>query len=245
MGNVNMMAAVMNGFQKSQDRMMAIKAAKDDRRMKDELFDLEKKKMNLDIQEKEIKGEGNKMLWDLFRLQQKEKTKIYDATSLLQDHAITQEESKVKQGVNALLNVAKKEVANKTTPSEEAPLDWSYNTNSGSFSIHPKKQAKEDTEVTKLMGILDKKQDMDKDGNITDINRDQAEMMATKTLGYNWQSKFPQVNELINKRYVPSGVERLKNPDQFGFRIGQERQVPNKGRYQYVGENKWKKIEIR
>lgn len=244
--SVRTLNALMQGMQASQDRLTKIRAARDQKRQADEKFEMDKKIKQLQIEKLEKFGGLDTAAIELEKQKIDLQSDLYDAQSNVKDLMISGAETRETKAQGAIGNTIKKTIA-----SSMPGVDRRYVPGEGFRSYKTpqansvQRQKKEDTSVTRLMGILDKKQDMDAQGNIYEISRDQAEMKATKTLGYNWQTKYPEVNDLINKKYLPSGVERLKTADQFGFRIGEEKQVSGKGRYQYVGENKWKKIEIK
>ena len=67
--------------------------------------------------------------------------------------------------------------------------------------------------------------------------------MASRELGYGWQAKYPQVNALIEKRYVDPGIERLKamRQDEHGYKVGEGKRFTGKGYFEYIGNNKWKR----
>ncbi len=119
----------------------------------------------------------------------------------------------------------------------------SYRKKTGPFTIAigdtRRPAAEKPDPVVKLLGVLDTK----KDAKGNPLKKQDALDMASKKLGYNWQARYPQVNAFIEKRYLPTGVERLKamRPDEYGYKVGEEKNVAGKGYFEYIGDNKWKK----
>ena len=240
--SVRFMSGLIQGFNKSQDRYTAIRAARDKKRQDDKELGLRREEMELKLKILRNK-EGDNSLVNILEEQLKNQFDLEDAQSVVADDQIDNALKVEEERMGTFKRTGAKLAA---TMMKQQPLDWSYNTGSQSFNIRPSNPgAEKTTEIEKVMGIIDSKVDAEGD----DISKEDAMRMASHKLGYGWEKKHPEVLGLIKQRYDPPddilGVAKKSSesvqPDTFGFTVGEERDIPNKGRYRYLGNNKWKK----
>ena len=241
--SVAIMTGILKGIEANQDRTMKIQAARDEKRQKDETIEVNRKIAEAKLEALKLKS-GNDPMVALLEDQLNNEFDLQDAQSTVEDDQIENALSTEQEHGQVLQRTGAKVAASLMRQQQQAPkLDWSYNTGSKSYTIKPKASQKEDSNVSKLMGVISAKQDISDSGTVINLTKKQALLKSSKALGYGWENKHPEVLDLINRRYT-SATERLK-PDNFGYRMGEEKSVAGKGRFQYLGNDKWKKIETK
>ena len=149
MAKRSLMPGILTGLNKAQDRATKLKAARDTNRRNNELFDLQKKKAELTIQEKEATGQITKVFSDAMLKDLKDATKARDAKSKIQDTQVNRAESNIKDTTNKLLNLGKNVMANErqdalsaiTSRLDERGISMKFNPSSG-FSFGTKTKTK-------------------------------------------------------------------------------------------------------
>ena len=224
MAGRNALIGIMRGVQKSQANYQKIKAARDTKRQKDEDFEFKKKIYKLKIDKLKSETSDDPML-KMLEEQIGDQFKAYDAQSKVEDNQIGNAERQEKERGETLKRTGAR-VAGSLMKQQQRQLDWSYNTGSRAFTIKPQKDAKAtDVKATpkeKLLGLL-------QTGDF--IDREEAEAKAAQSGGINWKQKFPEAVKILDKRYDG------------GYSLGEIKDVPGKGKWEYTGDNRWKKVK--
>lgn len=95
--SIGLMAGIVRGLQDSHDRAMRIAAARDEKRQRDEMFELKKKKFDLAIEEMERSGEWSQYLIDMARQDLDNQIKVQEAQSSVEDTWIKNEDQQNKE----------------------------------------------------------------------------------------------------------------------------------------------------
>ena len=188
--STRMMAGIIKGLQKSQDRYRDIRASRDQRRQEEEEFELKKKKhkTELDILKKQ---NDNDPILDMLEKQMKDQFDLQEAQSKVNSNMIDNAMRKEEDRMQTLQRTGSKIM--RSMPRRNPQLDWSYNTGSRSFSIKPREDSQTKTTMAdKVFGKL-------ANGNFAD--RQEAEEYAQSNLGYGWQSKHPKAIDIIDRTY--------------------------------------------
>jgi len=179
---LQIITSTLGHLRQSQDRINKINDAKIEREQKNTLFDLKKKKFELDIQEKQTRGDVDRFEADMMRQMFGNQAKAQKANFQVEDDmietALTKETRNVqdltgllKQGVQqevrekALGRLNGHPVSNAMTPVAQSDYDTSY-TSRGGISIKPKKtkQVKQETPLEKRKSIWKMAQGMAEEG---------------------------------------------------------------------------------
>lgn len=204
------MTGVLQGFQKSQDRQMKIKAARDSQRIKNEEFDLKKQALDLKKKEFERKGKLDPMIQGLLDVEYakiKAGKGIGDAVKGKQDDAERKEVG--------LQGKARSTIATMLDALDSQGLTGSYVPNKGFGAISKKKTDRKVNSVDKVLGSLDSGGVYDPDtGDSFDFNdKGEAEAYAQSELGYGWKKKFPKASQIIEEKYGQEEIKWFRNKE--------------------------------
>lgn len=231
--SVRVLSGIIKGIRRSQDRSMKIGAARDKKRRDDEEFELKKKMYQLKIDEARARSGSDPML-EMLETQIKDQFKARDAQSQVEDNMIGNADRKQSEVTKNLQRTGSK-VAGTIMKQRRQQLDWSYNTGSRAFTIRPSKEGRAKTTVPateKVLGTLQSGRKVGLMGAIDELNtRIKAERYARNNLGIDWKENFPRAVEIIDSKFGKSE-----------YQLGQKVDVTGKGTWEYLGENKWKKV---
>lgn len=258
----------VGGIRDTAQKISSIRRARQDLERKKEIDDLTIKEKKLNIEKTGLANAKTKSEMDqdnaAFKIFEKQIKAQYDADSGKIDIVEMNEKNKLNVFTDAAKSAAQSPdvMASLLGMGSDQPQDSgysnvarninpnlpriSYSKKIGPYTISSPKPVDSNkvSNVDKVLGTIDSKGFFSLGVFNPFRNRGEAEKYVSSQLGYGWQKKHREVVDLLDKKFVPPVAERAK-PDQFGFSTGQERTVPGKGRYQYIGDNQWKRVEIK
>lgn len=236
---------LVQGIKGFQDTRRATALQKEDLGRKRKLFDLDLKSKELDLQKKEAEGSIDSLTADVLRqklnLQKKAVTSTIDAqesdlstqqvnlanqqqqlTGILQDHIASVQDNNPDSTASAV---------------DSLPLGGSLKL--GNTGLTLKVGSDNNQEKTapweKVAGTIDSY-------DTNEYTQKDAETLASKELGIGWQSKYPKVKSLINQKWGNQQPAGTQNDRAIQFNVGEQRIVPGKGTFKYIGNQKWQRV---
>ena len=220
--STRLLYGIMQGYKKSQDDYRKIQSARHKKKQDDELYDIKKKGMKLDLEAKVRTGEMEQVIADQVMTEFKVKDKAHKANSEADDLSINKSLAKTRSEGEKLGRFGQ-HVANsigKYQAQQEQPLEASYD--KGFKLTRPKAKKRTINPVDKALGSLQA-------GEYT--NRAEAEAEASETLGINWKD-VPGAIEIIDNKV---GKEK--------YSIGEIKDIDGKGKWKYLGKDNWEEAK--
>ncbi len=224
------MYGVFKGFRESQERYRDIQTAKGKKKQDDEMFDIKKKTLNLELEAKTRAGEMEEIIADQYRSQFKADEKIYKAQSEKKDMMLNQASAKERERGEAIQRTGKQIMGSIMKQKYET----GYTSKKGFY--HEPVDDEEDNKIQPYQKALG---ELQSGGTRTGImgemddfeDRKEAEKHASNKLGYNWKKRFPQAVEILDKAWGKSK-----------YSLGEVKEVTGKGKWKYLGKDKWEQV---
>lgn len=219
-----MMAGVLQGLEEAQDRSMKISAARDDKRRKDEIYEIDKKMHLLKLDQAEMTGEVDKAYLEIERKKAKEMAKIYDGQSELDNMSISSEDKKNQEMMTNFRQMATKlqQTSQQGAIQEQAqqpegsrvinsvmPQREKLYTPGKGFSYRNVSTAKSKGIAVedKVIGTLESG-GVFKDGAVEKFyDKDSAKAYVNQNLGTGWEKNYPKAKKIMDLNY--GGIDIL------------------------------------
>jgi len=221
MANARVMLGIMKGIEKTQADIQKIKAARDTQRQKEEEFALKKKMYKLRVDELKLKSGPDPML-EAFISQEDDKIKVQEGQFKVDNNNIGNAEREAKKELTYNQKVARNAAFLMKLRENNTVR---YNSKSRSLSISPSKDAKSKTSISTIDKALGRLFTEDY------IDREDAEQDAIKLFGPDWKQKAPKAVEILDQRFKGE------------YSLGEIKEFKGKGKYEYLGKDKWKKAK--
>lgn len=237
--------AMYKVYEDSKDKETKILAAQQKQTLETDKLNLEKKKLKLKREEFEAKGTIDPVTAAIFGLEeekQKVQEKEIDLSKLQSTEAggieqekqykLTKEAEQIKKKMQTRQQM--QQILN--NPNYNATYSAPVGKGGARISVRQKaNQAKASTKVSssdKVLGNLEMGGVYDEsiDGVSRFKNKEEAIEYAQGNLGYGWQKKFPEAKTMIDKMFKGS------------YEVGEIKTVTGKGKYKYIGEDQWQKV---
>lgn len=212
------MVGLMKGLKDSQDRYTKIQAARQDLADKKKMMELRNKEFDLRVEEMEHKRKITPQVQSLIDLRNQQKKVEEQKLEMMENFQGLFSDNEKAKGA---------EIAATLQNLNAEGIYTSIRMPYGPGSIYMKQQGTGTQKRT--VSTLDKALGQLNAGEFED--REEAERFAEESLGLNWDKKFPEAVQLIDKKFEGE------------YKVGEIKDVTGKGRYKYIGDNKWKKVD--
>src|SRR3990167_3231313 len=242
--SVNLMNSIMQGYQKSQNRVMAIKAARDDKRQKDETYELDKKIKLQKIDQAEMMGGLDKGAAENERKRQKIESNLLDAQSEMNDALIEDALTKETEAQKSMKSIGEK-VAQSLMPG----IQRVYTPGKGFSNVRIPQAKPAGTAVSaadKVLGTINSGGVM-KDGELQPFEDKQTvEAYASQNLGADWEQKYPKARNMIDLNFggmdiLPKDMKKTSEALKY---LVEERGMTQPQAAQWLRRNNQKKIKV-
>ncbi len=213
MGNIAFVNSFINETRKTQRELTNIQVKREERRQKDELFTLQKKKYEAEIKAKEADGTITPFDAKAMINEFKDYSTMLKADSDLQHGMLDQAQTQNQKKQQRLGSVARQIMPQLTIKTDEKGRKSSTMTFKPETSKGSQPKASD-----KALGALQQGGLVTAEGYVSEFDdREQAEAFAATRLGPDYKTKYPRAEEFINNKFPIEKIKVISPDGKAGF----------------------------